>query len=338
MKKLFLGLYLCLTFFPTFGQRTSVIDNKAVKFEITQENDSINFIVVDTVLTQMKPVFLWCQGSLSYPLFVQNDNGEIYMFGGGISNFDISNITKYYHLVVISMPKVPVVAAEKDLIDFQYYHPNSDREEKKEFWKADYLENYVERANIVLDFLREQSWVDNSKLVVVGHSQGARIAPEITLKNRNITHLGLSGANPFGRIDQMIRKARKDAESGKITWEEAEKEMQSWYDLYRDAYNSQEVEKKPFLISWKSFSEPRIDEWVKINIPIYLFYGTADVTSDLCDIIPLYFIAKGKDNLTIKRYFNLEHNYFEMGENGVPDWNKPHWVEVMNEFVEWTRK
>jgi len=336
MNKFLCGLFSCLAIFPTFGQKTRIIDNKAIQFEITQNNDSINFIVVDTVLTQKKPVFLWCQGSRAYPLFVKNENGEIRMLGGGISNFDVSNITKYYHLVVISMPKTPVVADEKDLTDFEYISPNS--EDRNEFFKADYLENYVERANVVLSFLQEQSWIDNSKLVVAGHSQGSKIAPRIAFRNKNVTHLGMFSPNPLGRIDQFIRLARKNAESGKITWEEAEKEMQEWYDLYKSANNPQEIEKNPSLISWKSFSEPQIDELVKIDIPIYLVYGTADVTSDFCDLVPLYFIRENKNNLTLKRYFNLEHNFFEVDENGVPDWDKPHWVKVMNEFVKWTNE
>ena len=58
MKKNFLGLLLFFAIFPTFGQKNSIIDSKAIQFEIIQENDSINFIVVDTVLIHKKPVFL----------------------------------------------------------------------------------------------------------------------------------------------------------------------------------------------------------------------------------------------------------------------------------------
>ncbi|MDR1679644.1 MAG: hypothetical protein LBR81_07695 [Prevotellaceae bacterium] len=332
MKKFFLGLLLSLAILPAFAQKTSIVDNKAIKFELTQNNDSIHFIVVDTVLTQKKPVFLWSQGSRACPLIIRFENGNSLLVG--ISNFDIASIKKYYHLVIVSMPKTPVVANENELTDFEYISPNP--EHRNDFFKADYWENHVERANIVLGFLRKQSWVDNSKLVVAGHSQGARIAPRIAFRNKNVTHLGMFSANPFGRIDQMIQSARKNAESGKISWEKAEKEMEYWYDLYKRANNPQEVEKTPELTPWKSYSEAQIDELVKINIPIYLAYGTADVGSDLCDLVPLHFIREGKDNLTLKRYFNLEHNFFEVDENGVPDRNKRHWVEVMNEFVKWT--
>ena len=54
--------------------------------------------------------------------------------------------------------------------------------------------------------------------------------------------------------------------------------------------------------------------------------------------MPFYFIRENKDNLTIRRYINLEHNFFEVDENGLTDWNKPHWIEVMNEFVKWTNE
>lgn len=336
MKRLMGVLLLWLAISQVYAQKSSVIDSKAVEFEIAHGVDSINFIVVDSILTKTKPVFLWCQGSLSYPLFERNENGDMYMFAGGISNFDIPSITKHYHLIVISMPGVPVIADEKELQDFQYFHPDFAR--SVDFWKADYWENYVRRADIVLAFLQKQFWVDTSKLVVAGHSQGSKIAQRIAFRNENVTHLGLFSFNPFGRIDQFIRKARENAEKGEMTWSEAEEEMQKWYDLYKSANNKQEIAENPSLIPWGSFSEPQIDELVKINIPIYLSYGTADIAGDLCDLVPLYFIRENNDNLTLKRYYNLEHNFFEINENGVPDWEKPHWIEVMNEFVEWTQK
>ncbi len=62
------------------------------------------------------------------------------------------------------------------------------------------------------------------------------------------------------------------------------------------------------------------------------------VVPDLCDLIPLIFIHHRKTNLTLKRYINLEHNFFEVDENGSPIYSNGHWVEVMNEFLDWTLK
>lgn len=321
-----------------FSQKMEIIDNKAIHFELTREKDTIDFIVVDTVLTKRKPIFLFCQGSMPMPLFIKMRNNSLFMFGGGISNFDIKSITKYYHLVVISMPKTPLIASLKHLNKSYCYIPDTTKQQqfKKEYYLADYMENYVERANLVLNYLKKQAWVDSSNLIVAGHSQGAKIATVLTSINKDITKVGLFGLNPFGRIDQMIRQERKYAESGAKTWGEAEKRMNYWYKFWGKANDKELVKKQPQYIAWKSFSKPTINQLLEIEVPIYITYGTKDITSDLCDLIPILFISKGKENLTLKRQIGLEHNFFGVKENGRADHNKRHWKDVMNEFIEWT--
>jgi len=64
------------------------------------------------------------------------------------------------------MPKTPLIADEKDINDSYWYYGNSKNENQPtlEFQKADYLENYVNRAQKVLKFLNKQKWVDRSKI------------------------------------------------------------------------------------------------------------------------------------------------------------------------------
>ena len=340
MKKLQKTLFLLLLTQICFGQNLNIINNEAIQFSINEKKDTINFIIIDTKLDEKKPIFLFCQGSLPMPLFVQPEKEKMWMIGGGITNFDINEIRKKYHLIVISMPKTPLIVEEKNLNKSYCYIPNSNEpnEFSEEYVKADYLENYQDRANKVLSFLRKQKWVDNSKLIVAGHSQGSKVATMISLKNKNVTHLGLFGANPFGRIDQLIRDKRKSAENKEITWEQADKKMEDTYQMYKDSYNENTLKKKPDLLAWKSFSRPLINDWLKIKIPTYLAYGTNDIASDLCDIVPLFYIQNSKNNLTYKRYLNLEHNFFEVNEDGRANYEKEHWTEVMNEFVKWTSK
>ena len=93
----------------------------------------------------------------------------------------------------------------------------------------------------------------------------------------------------------------------------------------------------PSLKAWASFSEPMYDDWLQLSIPIYLAYGTEDRTSDLCDIVPFFFIREKKDNLTLKRYLRLEHNFFEVDAQGRANYEKGHWESVMNGFLEWIK-
>ncbi|PIF61411.1 hypothetical protein [Flavobacterium sp. 11] len=324
----------------SFGQSLNIINNQAIQFSLKQKKDTIDFILIDTKLDEIKPIFLFCQGSLPLPLFVKPEKEKMWMIGGGITNFDLKEIKKNYHLIVISMPKTPVIVNEKNLNKSYCYIPNpkEPNEFDKDYVKSDYLENYENRAEIVLKFLRKQNWVDNSKLIVAGHSQGSKVATLIALNNKQVTNLGLFGANPFGRIDQNIRDYRKSAESKQITWEEADERIEQTYKMFKDSYDERVLIENPNLLAWKSFSRPLINDWLKIKIPTYLAYGTNDIASDLCDLVPLFYIQNSKTNLTYKRYLNLEHNFFEVKENGRANYEKEHWKEVMNEFIKWTLK
>ena len=338
MKKQIIILTILFYSVNSFGQKGELFENKVVKFSIEQERDTINFIVVDTLLSEKKPVFLWSQGSLPIPLFCEIENYGNYFLGGGVSNFNYKEITKKYHLVVISMPKTPILAKKENLNKNFQYIPNSDEPQifSKEYIESDYLENYVNRAHAVLNYLKKQNWVDSEKLVVAGHSQGTKVATKIAVKNTDVTHIGLFAANPFGRIDQYVREARLDAQLGEISWKKADSLMNDTYEFYKQVNNEDSIKSNPSLKAWKTFSETYYDDWLSLDIPIYLAYGTEDRTSDLCDIVPLFFIKRGKDNLTLKRYFGLEHNFFELKENGRANHEKGHWNEVMEEFIKWT--
>lgn len=337
MRKLIVILTLLYCSANSFGQNGQLIENKAIKFSIQQEVDTIDFIIIDTLLNKKKPIFLWCQGSLPVPLFCEIENYGNYFFGGGVSNFEYQEIAKQYHIVIISMPKTPILARKENLNSGFQYIPNPEEPNKFsiDYIKADYLENYVDRALKVLEFLKLKNWVDTKTLVVAGHSQGTKIATKIAVKNKDVTHIGLFAANPFGRIDQYVREARLDAQLGKISWEEADSLMNDSYEFYKKVNNADSIITDPSLYAWQTFTQTYYDDWLSLDIPIYLAYGTEDRTSDLCDIVPLFFIEKGKDNLTLRRYIGLEHNFFELKENGRANHEKGHWKEVMEEFIKW---
>ncbi|MFT5823003.1 MAG: pimeloyl-ACP methyl ester carboxylesterase [Crocinitomix sp.] len=337
MKKTAHTLTIFLFSLTSFSQTGSVIENKATLFSIEQKNDTIDFIVVDTLLNKTKPVFLWCQGSLPIPLFCEIPDYGYYFLGGGVSNFDYKRIVKNFHLVVISMPKTPVLVKKENLNSgFEYIpNPNMPNEFLPAYVAADYLENYVERAAAVLKFLKKQKWVSNEKLILAGHSQGTKIATKIAIQNKKVTHLGLFAANPFGRIDQYVREARLNAQLGTISWARADSLINDNYAFYNQINNKDSISANPSLKAWKTFTETYYDDWLSLNIPIYLAYGTEDRTADLCDIIPLFFIEKNKNNLTLKRYLGLEHNFFELSENGRVNHEKGHWNDVMMEFINW---
>ncbi|MBB6460270.1 hypothetical protein [Flammeovirga kamogawensis] len=339
-NKLHLTYLILLLSLNSFSQESYKLYDKVtvINLESSIEADSINFIVVDTDITQKKPVFLFCQGSLPLPMFMGiKGTDSPFFFGGGISNFNFNAITQKYHLVVISMPHTPIFVDSTHLSPYgNFYIPDPKQPQQilKEFTEADYLNNYVDRGIRVLDFLKKQPWVDTSKCVVFGHSQGSKVATKLAIQNKDISHIGLSGANPFGRVDQFIRIAKQDARNNKITWKEAEKRINLNYKYYEDSFNPDSLKVNSYLKGYNSFSEPLFDDWLALNIPIFLTYGTEDNAAELCDIMPLFFIEQGKDNLTVKRWANCDHNYFLLDENKQPDYKKGHWDDVITTFLQ----
>lgn len=335
-------LILTLCCFPIvcLAQPQQIINQQATHFSIQSPEDTIDFILVDTSLTQTKPVFLFCQGSLPVPLFTDLEQQGMYMFGGGINNFDYKKLVETYHLVVISMPHTPLVVPQSHLNPQYQYVP--DPEQPRQFSAAyiedDFLNNYVHRGIKVLEYLKEQEWVDRSRLVVAGHSQGSKVATKIAIHYPSVTHLGLFAANPLGRADQYVRQARLDAQLGNISWERADSIMQDQYDFFQSAHQKDSLAKYPHLNSWRTFSEPFYDDWLKLDIPIFLAYGTEDRTADICDLIPLFFIQAGKKNLTLQRYLHMEHNFFEVDADGSTNYDNAHWPEVMEAFREWVER
>lgn len=306
------------------------------QFSLKSKNDTIDFVVADTNLTVKKPVFFFAQGSLPIPLFVDFPGQGVFPISLG--NFDMENLNKHFHVVVISMPKIPVVVSINHVNEQYMYIVDSTSKNSvpNAYLRSDYLENYVNRANKVIDFLRKQKWVDNSRLVAAGHSQGSRIVAELAEINPKITHAGLFGFSPISRVQERVWLNYKEFILGKMSWEEYEEKQNLQVEFQKQitADKGEDIG----LIPWKSFTGIGFERLAQIKTPIYIALATEDKCAFLNELIPIYFIQAGKTNYELKRYNGLEHNYFPVLADGTVDYDNGKWAEVMNAFVEWSLK
>lgn len=334
-QKIFLSIFILITLIG-FSQN-NVKGTSYSHFQLKLKKDTIDFVVADTNFNIKKPILLYCQGSQPVPLFFGfPDQGIIPV---SLNNFDVNEMKNNYHVVVISMPKTPVIVGPNHLNKSYNYVMDTAQEYSysPDFVKADFLDNYVRRANYVIQFLSKQKWVDQNQLVIAGHSQGSHVALEIACTNKKVAKLGLFGFNPLGRIDQYIRMSRKQAEAKNITWQQADSIQNEVFNEYDSYLNSQSVD-VPFAKSWVSFSKSQLNKLIVLKIPVYIVYGSNDINGDFCDLLPLYFIEQRKINYKVIRYPNLEHNFFPINENGQPDYQNGKWYMVMNEFIKWSIK
>jgi hypothetical protein len=324
----------------SFSQTTtknSPTDFGFTAFDIKGSLDSIHFIVSDTTFKNKKPVFLFCQGSLPFSLFYKEDSTHTW---DQTMPFEYKKHLNEYYFVEISKPGIPVFSASADK-NYYYVDPTSGKTPPK-YFQNDYLDYYVTAANEVIAFLIRQKWVDASTIVIAGHSQGSKVVSKLGAINKHVTHEIYLAGNPLGRFDQYIRTQRRDALMGKISGEEAQEAIDTLYSQYEKMWNNPDQIASPkneTYKEWASFSTPMLPDLLKTNIPIFAGYGTRDITSDYCDLLPLDFIRHGKHNLTLKPYIDRDHNFIKtvVDKSGKIISTDYGWEKVADDFFNWIK-
>src|SRR5690554_5161252 len=113
MKNLILFLIFLVSIHFSFTQNR-VEGTVYTAFSIEQANDTIDFVIADTVLNVKKPLLLFCQGSLPVPLFVDFGNHRIAPLQFG--NFDLENMKKHYHVALNFIPKTSISSKNEKLL------------------------------------------------------------------------------------------------------------------------------------------------------------------------------------------------------------------------------
>ena len=341
--KLLCILILTIFYLPnTFGHNVDIKILKelnATLYSLYTPKDTITFIKTDTNTTLTKPTLLFCQGSMPIPLIISYKRDEYYF---ALFNFDYEKIAEKYNLIIIAMPHTPAVAKVEQLNSQSLYVPDTSHPEllDKSYSLDNYLDKYVERANQVISYVLSQSWAYSDSLYVFGHSQGAVISVEIARTNEKVKAIAYSSGNPDGRATGEIKKIRNNVAQKKITQEEAQVQLSKLYAWWKDICTS----KKPnnyagdLPQTWQSFSISHRDALAHLKIPVFIAYGTEDVaTASGCELMPIYFELNHKTNYQMYPVVGGGHNFEEFTDNGKPNYEKMHWQEVMDHFIEFIK-
>jgi len=300
-------------------------------FAIYTETDTIEYIKIGTDTLTAKPTILFLQGSLPSPLVF-----DLGSFKPINLPFDYKALTDKYNMIEITMPRTPVIAGKGHLNQQYCYVPDTADEDsfKTSYLRDNYLQNYVDRTNHVIADLLKRQWVLQDSIHLIGHSQGAKIATVVASENSHVASVALLGFNAFGRFDEYIRRERQKLKSGQISGEEYKKNIEAHYQRWAEINETPKDFEKGHN-AWTTFSIDYTPYLFKINIPIFIGYGTEDIIADNCDLLPIKFIQNGKTNLTLKPYIGLDHNFFEL-KDGKPDYkNGKRWTDVVKDIVKW---
>lgn len=337
MKKIFV-IYLSIIFSFTIVCAQQPIGNLDIySFNVVYEKDTIRFLKVKDIGT-IKPVLVFCQGSLPIPLIIEFSDGEKIITG--INNFDYQKISEKYHIIIISPPSIPIIANEADLNNQYAYIQNKNDEHSYpvNFTTNNYLEKHIERLNAVINYLVKQSWVDKTNILLVGHSQGAKIAARTASQNKNVSALGFLSGDPIGRVAQFIMRAKFLEIKGDVSKEQKQErinELYEWWEQSNKNINRPSGNGEDSPRNIVSFSTPIINDLTTLSIPVFVAYGTEDIAAWYCDLLPIDFIREGKSNYKVKPYIGLDHNFMEVDSLGKPIYEKCYWNLVMEDFIKW---
>ena len=343
MKKL--PLLILIWIYSQATAQTTRLEDLCQVFHLPDGKDTTTFIVFGSKadLKVKKPLFLFRQGSLPAP-FIQLVGDKYYVTGP----FHFRDYKDEYHFVIIQKPGVQLV------VDSTYYdeyakaisQPNPpEKFISKKYLANNYLQRYTDQCDKVINYLVKQPWIDSRKVVFCGGSEGFEVGADLVANHsKRVTHTILFSGNQGRRFEVLIQQMRERVESGEMTPDEGQKQIEELYKVWEDICQNPTAVDKNYgdtYRAWHSFSQPTLPALLKINTPLYIAYGTADKEmAPSLDTLPLEFIANGKKNLTLKPYYDHDHQFFQMKRDPAGKIIDKFYRgdEVAKDWMDWLRR
>lgn len=229
-----------------------------------------------------------------------------------------------------------ILVAEKPEVKFlvQPERPGSSEEATDEFNREFTLERWTEALNAATTATLKLPGIDNSKVMALGHSEGAQLACTLAAENSRVTHVGfMAGGGPTQLFD-FIQFARSGAMfNPDATPEERVSDLLAgWKRVQEDP----EAHDKFFLghayRRWSSFmTTSPIEAILKSEAKVFIAQGTKDTNSLPISAEVLYaeLLARGRD---------VQFEHVEGGDHAFrteSDKRGEGWVETHKKAIDW---
>lgn len=199
------------------------------------------------------------------------------------------------------------------------------------------LENRVSRASSVIDYITTKNVFE--KVIVYGHSEGAPVGAKLATINSKITHLGFWAGNALPDFFDFILENRIEYYKGSISDSLAQSRINKNIDGFNEiAKDSSNTKGNGYTnLRWWSYSEPPINNLLKIDIPIYVQVASLDKSAPIESsyLIPLEFARLKKSNLSYNVCVGCDHGFSRTNNNGNVERK---WKEIFENFIEWTEE
>lgn len=339
MKTLIASLLLVFASINLFSQAKYTPEKLGWKsYQINDKKlGTINYYVSNNKIEETKPLLVYLDGSGNLPLYQIMERGV-----GGTVALNIKELSKTYHIVVLSKPGIPFIDSVK-MGDYggmriPTYKPKTD-----EYDKRLSLEWRAEAASAVINKIEKELPVNKSKIAVIGISEGFSVGAKLAAINKKVTHAALVVGHGLNQFFDFIIQARNEALVGKITLEQAQKRIDSLYNdfraIYADKGNITKQWQGHTYLRWSSFcgSLP-MDDILKANIPTHIIACANDLNTAVLSTDYLYLesIRQGRTNIDYKVY-PYDHFFNETltNEKGEVTGKTNHTLDVIGSAIKW---
>ena len=291
---------------------------------IEANNEEIVFYTYQKGIQAKTKLIVYLQGSDPSPQFsyrIKDDKVQKLCWLNG----EFNNISEHYLYVVI------------EKIGFEKAINEDDIPKPKIYQEKNSLGNRVSRANAVIEHLTSKN--DFDKVIVYGHSEGAPVGAKLATVNSKITHLGFWAGNALPDYYDFILENRIEFYKGTISDSVAQSRIHKNISGFKNVVkDSLDTSGNGYTnLRWWSYSEPPINNLLKLDIPIYVQVASLDKSAPIESsyLIPLEFTRLKKSNLTYKVCIGCDHGFTLTNKNGKVE---SKWRKIFENFMSWTEK
>lgn len=234
--------------------------NSSLPFDILSTKDNhgrdVSYYLSNTDDTKL-PLILFIQGSGCVSHWQKNSDGSI---SGGYQNVLLAAAKRRAHVLIVEKPGV-------DIFDFNS-SPGTAEKCSDYFNQQHTLANWTEALNAALQSALTNPKIDGSKILAIGHSEGAISAASLATINSKISHVVLlSGSGVSQLFDFVVNRNPAEVENVYKTYQQIKMDpMNSTRFIWGHPYKR-----------WASFmSESTVELLKKTNSKVLIIHGTAD--------------------------------------------------------------
>lgn len=307
------------------GQHITAIDFGFKEYIVHQGHDTIHFYTYQRNNSNPTSIYLFLPGTNAENIYTYHKEKDGSFWYNSLTSFDFSYVPENYLFVIVAKP------------GFGFFGNGDVDTVPQTYWNKTSLQDRVMRANTAISYISKHVIKKPKHIAVFGYSEGFYVAAKLATVNKKITHLGIGGGGGYTDFYDFILSNQKSVLKDEMVSDTALKSNQRIISNLKKIMadpNSTELIYGYSYKRWSSFSEPPVQNLVKLHIPIYQVHGANDESTPIENayVVPTEFARLNKSNLAFTVYPNSDHSLTEKTKKGE---EINHWNEMMNNFFKW---